>query len=69
MRESNALKSGESFKELEEAVMEDMRKIYSEKAIEYFLNPRNLGVIQVPEVFARVTGPRRDTMEIWQQIH
>jgi NifU-like protein involved in Fe-S cluster formation len=33
--------------------MEDMRKIYSEKAIEYFLNPRNLGVIQVPEVFAR----------------
>jgi hypothetical protein len=51
----------DSFKELEETVMEDMRKIYSEKTIEYFLNPRNLGEIQAPDGFARVTGPCRDT--------
>ena len=66
MREGNALKSGECFKELQETVMEDMRKVYSEKAIEYFLKPRNLGVIQAPDAFARVTGPCRDTMEIYR---
>jgi nitrogen fixation NifU-like protein len=55
----------DSFKELEQAVMEDMRRIYSEKTIDHFLNPRNLGKIQAADGFGRVTGPCGDTMEIY----
>ncbi len=58
------MESDGSFKELEEAVMADMRDIYSEKVIDHFLNPRNLGQIQSPDGFGRVTGPCGDTMEI-----
>jgi len=56
--------SEDSLKELEQAVMEDMRKTYSEKTIDHFLNPRNLAGIADPDGFARVTGPCGDTMEI-----
>lgn len=56
------------FKELEELVMADMRKIYSEAAIDHFLNPRNVGRIPHAEGFAKVTGPCGDTMEIWLRV-
>jgi len=56
------------FKELEQAVMEDMKKVYSEKTIDHFLNPRNLGEIPTPDGFARVTGPCGDTMEIYLKV-
>jgi nitrogen fixation NifU-like protein len=58
----------DSFKELEEAVMADMRSIYSEKVIDHFLNPRNLGQIETPDGFGRVTGPCGDTMEIYLRV-
>ena len=58
----------DSFKELEKSVMEDMRKVYSEKVIDYFLNPRNLGQIQAPDGFGRITGPCGDTMEIYLRV-
>jgi nitrogen fixation NifU-like protein len=54
----------ESFKELEQSIMENMRRVYSEKTIDHFLNPRNLGEIPTPDGFAMVTGPCGDTMEI-----
>lgn len=53
---------GNSFKELEESVVQDMRKAYSEEAIDHFLNPRNLGQIESPDGVGRVTGPCGDTM-------
>jgi nitrogen fixation NifU-like protein len=53
-----------SFKELEQTVMDDMRQIHSEKTIDHFLNPRNLAAIADPDGFARVTGPCGDTMEV-----
>jgi len=59
---------GDSFKELEKSVMEDTRKLYSEKVIDHFLNPRNLGQIQVPDGFGRITGPCGDTMEIYLRV-
>jgi len=58
-----------SFKKLEKLVMEDMRKIYSEKVIDHFLNPRNLGRIQAPDGFGRATGPCGDTMEIYLSVN
>ena len=54
----------DSFKGLEQSVMEDMKKVYSEKTIDHFLNPRNLGEIPAPDGFGRITGPCGDTMEI-----
>jgi nitrogen fixation NifU-like protein len=60
--------SNNAFKELEQSVMEDMRRIYSEETIDHFLNPRNLGEIPTPDGFARVTGPCGDTMEIYLKV-
>ena len=58
----------EAFKEVEQSVMEEMKKVYSEKTIDHFLNPRNLGEIPAPDGFGRVTGPCGDTMEIYLNV-
>jgi nitrogen fixation NifU-like protein len=50
--------------ELQASIMEDARKIYSEKVIERWLNPRNLGKIRKPNGFAKIKGPCGDTMQI-----
>jgi len=50
--------------ELQESIMEDARKVYSEKVIERWLNPRNLGKIRNPDGFAKIKGPCGDTMQI-----
>jgi len=63
-----AEKSNDSFKELEKSVMEDMKKLYSEKTIDHFLNPRNLSGIPAPDGLARITGPCGDTMEICLKV-
>jgi nitrogen fixation NifU-like protein len=62
------MESNDSFKELEEIVMADMRSTYSEKVIDHFLNPRNLGQIESPDGFGRVTGPCGDTMELCLRV-
>jgi nitrogen fixation NifU-like protein len=51
--------------ELRARVMADARRIYSEKAIDHAINPRNLGEMQNADGFARITGPCGDTMEVW----
>lgn len=58
----------DSFEELEHWVMEDMRRVYTEKTINHFLNPRNLGEIKAPDGFASVTGPCGDTVEICLRV-
>jgi len=50
--------------ELQESIMEDARNTYSEKVIERWLNPRNLGKIRKPDGFAKIKGPCGDTMQI-----
>jgi nitrogen fixation NifU-like protein len=50
--------------ELQASVMEDARKIYSEKVIGRWLNPRNLGKIRNADGFAKIKGPCGDTMQI-----
>jgi nitrogen fixation NifU-like protein len=56
------------FKELEELVMEDMRRVYSEQVIDHFHNPRNVGEIPDADGVGRVTGPCGDTMEIYLRV-
>jgi nitrogen fixation NifU-like protein len=50
--------------ELQASIMEDARKVYSEKVIERWLNPRNMGKIRNPDGFAKIKGPCGDTMQI-----
>ena len=54
--------------DLQALVMADARKIYSETVIDHAMNPRNLGIMQDADGFARVTGPCGDTMEIWLKV-
>ena len=56
------------FEELQELILADARNIYSETVIDHAMNPRNVGVMQDAEGFARVTGPCGDTMEIWLKV-
>ena len=56
------------FEAVEKSVMEDMRRTYSEKAIDHFLNPRNVGEFEQAEGYAKVTGPCGDTMQICLKV-
>ncbi len=59
-----AEKLDDPFRELAQSIMQDMKEVYSERTIDLFLNPRNLGEIPAPDGFGRITGPCGDTMEI-----
>ena len=50
--------------ELEKRVMDEMRKFYSQMAIDHAMNPRNVGRMKNADGYARVTGSCGDTMEI-----
>ena len=56
------------FDKLEEDIMADMRRTYTETVIHHAMNPRNVGSIQKADGFASVTGPCGDTMEIWLRV-
>lgn len=56
------------FDELQELILENARKVYSETVIDHFMNPRNLGDMEDADGFAKVTGPCGDTMEIWLRV-
>ena len=56
------------FDELQELIMADMRKVYSETVIDHAMNPRNVGDMGNADGFGKVTGPCGDTMEIWLKV-
>ena len=56
------------FDGLQELIMADARKLYSETTIDHAMNPRNVGDMKDADGFARVTGPCGDTMEIWFKV-
>jgi nitrogen fixation NifU-like protein len=55
--------------DLQALVMADARKIYTEAVIDHAMNPRNLGIMQDADGFARVTGTCGDTMEVWLKVN
>ena len=57
------------FDELQELILADARKIYSETAIDHSVNPRNVGDMEGADGFAKVTGSCGDTMEIWLRVN
>jgi len=56
------------FDELQELILEDARKIYSETTIDHFMKPRNLGDMGDADGLARVAGSCGDTMEMWLKV-
>ena len=56
------------FDELQELMTADARSVYSDTVINHAMNPRNAGILQDADGFARVTGPCGDTMEIWLKV-
>lgn len=56
------------FDELVKLLQAEMLKSYSETVVDYALNPRNVGPLQDPSGYARITGPCGDTMEIWLRV-
>jgi nitrogen fixation NifU-like protein len=57
-----------SWEEFEELIKQEMRKIYSEAAIEHSMNPKNLGELEDADGFAKMTGTCGDTMNIWLKV-
>jgi nitrogen fixation NifU-like protein len=53
---------------LDTEIMEQMRRVYSETAIDYAMNPRNMGKIEKADGRASITGPCGDTMEIFINV-
>lgn len=56
------------FRELEQSIIEDMKRIYSENTLDHFLKPRNLGRIPTPDGMGRITDPHGSTMEIYLEV-
>jgi nitrogen fixation NifU-like protein len=56
------------FDTLQQRIMADARKIYSEATIDHALNPRNAGEMEDADGYATITGPCGDTVEIWLKV-
>lgn len=56
------------FDDLQEQILEDARKKYSEITIDHFMNPRNFGELDGHDGFSRVTGPCGDSISIWIKV-
>jgi len=54
--------------EFEELLLGEERRNYSAQAIDHAMNPRNLGAMENADVYANITGPCGDTIEIWLKI-
>ncbi len=55
-------------KELQEQIMEQIKKRYSESVIEHWQSPRNFTKIDHPDGYAQVKGSCGDTMEMYLKI-
>jgi len=58
-----------AWEQFEELIKEEMRKTYSETAIDHAMNPRNVGDMADADGFAKVTGPCGDSMEIRLKVN
>jgi len=54
--------------ELQASIIEDARKIYSEKVIQRWLNPKHMGEMESPQGHGKVTGTCGDTVQIFLRI-
>ncbi|MBW2341386.1 MAG: iron-sulfur cluster assembly scaffold protein [Deltaproteobacteria bacterium] len=57
-----------AIEEIQASIIRDARKIYSEKVIERWLNPKYFGEMESPHGSATTTGPCGDTMTIFLKM-
>lgn len=57
-----------AIEEIQASVIEEARKVYSEKVIERWLHPTYMGEIESPQGSGKVTGSCGDTMQIFLRI-
>lgn len=55
--------------ELQQQIIEDMRAVYSDKVVEAFYNPNNLGRMPDPDARGIMRGWCGDTMEIYLRLN
>lgn len=55
-------------KALQEQIMEQARKEYSEPVIDRWINPRHQGTLEQPDGYGKVTGSCGDTIEIFLKM-
>ena len=55
--------------ELQASIIEDARKIYSEKVIQCWLNPTYMGEMKNPQGYGKVTGVCGDTVQIFLKVN
>jgi nitrogen fixation NifU-like protein len=55
--------------ELQQQIIEDARAVYSDKVIEAFYNPKNLGRMPEPDACGIVHGWCGDTMEVYLRLN
>ena len=54
--------------ELEAAIQKEEKELYSERTLEEAYNPKNVGVLEDPDGYGRITGPCGDTMQIHLKV-
>jgi len=54
--------------EIQAAIIEEARKVYSQKVIERWLHPEYMGEIENPQGYGKVTGPCGDTVSIFLRV-
>ena len=57
-----------TIEEIQASIIEEARKIFSEKVIDRWLHPTYMGDIENPQGFGKVTGPCGDTIHIFLKI-
>jgi len=57
-----------AWEKFQEQMISEMEKTYSKTAIDYMMNPRNLGHIPDSNVYASVSGVCGDKMEMWLKV-
>jgi nitrogen fixation NifU-like protein len=53
---------------LQEQILEQARREYSEAVIDRWINPRNMGQMENPDGYGKVTGTCGDTIEIFLRM-
>ncbi len=60
---------GMEFDDLQQDILNDARRHYSEETVDHFMNPRNLGPMEEADAFAEFHGPCGDTIGIYVRLN
>jgi nitrogen fixation NifU-like protein len=56
---------GEFAEQLQQEILDEIKSKYSETVVDHWMHPMNIGKLEDPDAYGRVTGPCGDTMEIF----